>query len=107
MVEAKSGLTHQLEAFTANTIEFMRRERAVLLDGFGVPDVEVDLRGRQVLIVAPGPGHATELARLKSYIGGVPAGAGRDRRPARTPCSAAGTASTSSSATPPRCLPRR
>ncbi len=68
MVEAKAGLTHQIEAFTANTIEFMRRERAVLLDGYGVPDVEVDLRGRQVLIVAPGPGHVAELARLKPYI---------------------------------------
>ena len=28
LVEAKSGLAHQLEAFAANTIEFMRRERA-------------------------------------------------------------------------------
>ena len=37
LVEAKSGLAHQLEAFAANTIEFMRRERAMLLDGVGVP----------------------------------------------------------------------
>ena len=45
LVEAKSGLTHQLEAFAANTIEFMRRERALLLDGVGVPDVDVELAG--------------------------------------------------------------
>jgi uncharacterized membrane-anchored protein len=68
MVEAKSGLTHQLEAFAANTIEFMRRERAMLLDGAGVPDVEVELAERQVLVVAAGFDHATELARLKHYI---------------------------------------
>jgi uncharacterized membrane-anchored protein len=68
MVEAKSGLTHQLEAFAANTIEFMRRERAMLLDGAGVPDVDVDLADRQVLVVAAGFDHAADLARLKHYI---------------------------------------
>jgi uncharacterized membrane-anchored protein len=68
MVEAKSGLSHQLEAFAANTIEFMRRERSMLLDGAGVPEVEVDLAGRQVLVVAAGFDHAAELARLKHYI---------------------------------------
>jgi uncharacterized membrane-anchored protein len=68
MVEAKSGLTHQLEAFAANTIEFMRRERSMLLDGAGVPDVEVEMTGRQVLVVAAGYDHAAELARLAHYI---------------------------------------
>ncbi|HVL83602.1 MAG TPA: putative cytokinetic ring protein SteA [Pseudonocardia sp.] len=68
MVEAKSGLTHQLEAFAANTIEFMRRERTLLLDGHGVPEVDVELRGRQVLVVATEFDHVTELARLRNYI---------------------------------------
>lgn len=69
LVEARSGLTHQLEAFAANTIEFMRRERALLLDGAGVPDVDVDLAGRQVLVVAAGFDHVADLARLKNFIG--------------------------------------
>ncbi|MBN9103244.1 MULTISPECIES: putative cytokinetic ring protein SteA [unclassified Pseudonocardia] len=68
LVEAKSGLAHQLEAFAANTIEFMRQERAMLLDGAGVPPVEVELAGRQVLVVAAGFDAAAELARLKNYI---------------------------------------
>jgi uncharacterized membrane-anchored protein len=68
MVEAKSGLTHQLEAFAANTTEFMRRERALLLDGHGVPQVDVELAHRQVLVVATGFDHTAELARLKRYI---------------------------------------
>lgn len=68
LVEAKSGLTHQLEAFAANTIEFMRRERALLLDGAGVPQIDVELTGKQVVVVAAGFGHAAELARLKKYI---------------------------------------
>lgn len=68
MVEAKSGLSHQLEAFAANTTEFMRRERALLLDGVGVPDVEVEITNRQVLVVAAGYDHEAELAKLKRYI---------------------------------------
>jgi uncharacterized membrane-anchored protein len=68
LVEAKAGLTHQLEAFAANTTEFMRQERALLLDGVGIPSVDVELAGRQVVVVAAGFDHAVELARLKSFI---------------------------------------
>lgn len=68
LADAKSGLSHQLEAFAANTIEFMQRERSMLLDGVGVPDVEVDLAGRQVLVVAAGYDHVADLARLKNYV---------------------------------------
>ena len=68
LVEAKSGMSRQLEAFAANTIEFMRQERAMLLDGAGVPQVDVELAGRQVLVVAAGFDHAAELVRLKNYI---------------------------------------
>jgi len=68
MGEAKAGLTHQLEAFASNTIEFMGRERALLLDGVGVPEVDVELSGRQVLVVVPGSGHLKELKRMRGYI---------------------------------------
>ncbi|MEQ3549690.1 putative cytokinetic ring protein SteA [Pseudonocardia nematodicida] len=68
LAEAKSGLTHQLEAFAANTIEFMRRERSLLLDGHGVPDVDVVIDGRPVLVVAAGFEHTAVLRRLKAYV---------------------------------------
>ncbi|WP_281690196.1 putative cytokinetic ring protein SteA [Pseudonocardia thermophila] len=68
LVEAKAGLSHQLEAFAANTTEFMQRERQLLLDGDGVPEVEVELANRQVLVVAAGYDHTKDLAALRSYI---------------------------------------
>ncbi|ASR37093.1 thiamine pyrophosphokinase [Prauserella marina] len=68
MIEAKAGMSTQLEAFSANTIEFLRRERALILDGVGVPDLEVPMRDRHVLVVAPGNGHAQDLRNLKKYI---------------------------------------
>lgn len=68
LLVARDGMTHQLEAFAANTVEFMQRERELLLDGVGVPDVDVTITGRQVLVVVAGPGHLEELARLRRYV---------------------------------------
>jgi uncharacterized membrane-anchored protein len=68
MVEATSSMCAQLEAFSANTIEFLRHERALIIDLVGVPDIAVPVRNRQVLVVAPGPDHVAELAALKHYI---------------------------------------
>jgi uncharacterized membrane-anchored protein len=68
MIEAKSGLFAQLEAFSANTIEFLRQERALIIDRVGVPEVNVPIRARQVLVVAPGHNHIEDLAELKHFI---------------------------------------
>src|SRR5882757_7012701 len=68
MIEAKAGMSAQLEAFSANTIEFLRRERTLILDGVGVPEIRVPLRDRHCLIVASGNGHAEDLKKLKKYI---------------------------------------
>ncbi len=68
MIEAKSGLSAQLEAFSANTIEFLRHERALIIDRVGVPDVNVPIRGRQVLVVAAGYNYLEDLAGLKHFI---------------------------------------
>lgn len=68
MVEAKTGLVDHLEAFSGNTIEFIRRESPLLLDGVGVPDVDVAMQDRHVVVVSTGPGHAEELRELKSFI---------------------------------------
>ncbi|MGY1743809.1 MULTISPECIES: putative cytokinetic ring protein SteA [unclassified Blastococcus] len=73
MAEAKAGLSTQLEAFAANTMEYMKRERALLLDGVGVPDVRTRIDGRHVLIVVRGYDYKEDLQALRSYI--------RDYRP--------------------------
>ena len=40
----------------------------MLLDGVGVPHVQVDLAGRQVLVVAAGYDHVADLGRLRRFI---------------------------------------
>ncbi|MCZ2828777.1 putative cytokinetic ring protein SteA [Modestobacter sp. VKM Ac-2986] len=73
MVDARAGLSAQLEAFAANTMEYMKRERALLLDGVGVPDVTTRIEGRHVLIVVRGYDYREDLQALRPYI--------RDYRP--------------------------
>lgn len=68
MIDAKTGLVDHLEAFSGNTIEFIRSESPLLIDGVGVPDVDVRIEGRHVVVVADGPDHLADLKRLKPFI---------------------------------------
>jgi uncharacterized membrane-anchored protein len=68
MHEAKSGLVAHLEAFAGNTIEFIRSESPLLIDGMGIPDIDVDLHRRHVVIVAEELSAADDLKALKPFI---------------------------------------
>jgi uncharacterized membrane-anchored protein len=68
MGEARAGLAVQLEAFAANTMEYLRRERDLLLDGVGVPDITTELEGRHALVVVRGYHYKEDLQTLKHYI---------------------------------------
>lgn len=92
MIEAKAGMTAQLEAFSANTMEFLRAERTLILDGVGVPGLRVAMQDRHALVIAPGSDHAADLKRLKKYIAehrpvliGVDTGADTLRQQGYTP----------------------
>lgn len=66
--EARAGLVHQLDAFTANSAEFVRREQDLLLHGTGLPRLRTRLEGRTVVVVAPGRDHTAELAGLRPFL---------------------------------------
>jgi uncharacterized membrane-anchored protein len=68
MEEARAGLAVQLEAFVANTMEYMLRDRDLLLDGVGVPEIQTRIEGRQALIVVRGYHYKEDLATLRPYI---------------------------------------
>jgi len=68
MDDARAGLSTQLEAFTANTLEYLRRERDLLLDGVGVPAVHTSMDGKHVLIVVRGYDYREDLVALRPYI---------------------------------------
>lgn len=68
LIEAKAGMAAQLEAFAANAIEYMKRERTLLLDGVGIPAIATPIAGKHVLVVTASPDTAAELKRLRKYI---------------------------------------
>nr|WP_207782710.1 putative cytokinetic ring protein SteA [Phytoactinopolyspora limicola] len=68
MHDAREGLSAQLEAFAANTMEFLKRERELLLDGVGVPEVRTTFEDRHVLIVVRGYDYKRDLVALRPYI---------------------------------------
>lgn len=68
MDDARAGLSTQLEAFTANTLEYLRREKDLLLDGVGVPAIHTPMEGKHVLIVVRGYDYREDLVALKPYI---------------------------------------
>ncbi len=68
MHDAKTGLVAHLEAFAGNTIEFIRSESPLLIDGVGIPDIDVDVYRRHVVVVSDGPGAEDDLKALKPFI---------------------------------------
>lgn len=68
MAEARAGVAVQLEAFASNTMEYLKRERDLLLDGVGVPDIKTELEGRHVLVVVRGYDYRQDLVALRHYI---------------------------------------
>lgn len=73
MEDAKSGMGEQLDRFARNTLEFLDKEKALLVEGTGVPETTVELRGRHVLVVVRGYDFREDLQALKPYI--------REKRP--------------------------
>jgi uncharacterized membrane-anchored protein len=68
MADAREGLAAQLEAFASNTMEYLRRERDLLLDGIGVPDLKTSLEGRHALVVVRGYNYREDLIALRHYV---------------------------------------
>src|SRR5699024_8861430 len=65
---AREGLSEQLEKFAENTMEYMLRERDLLLDGIGAPGIRTNLAGRPVLIVVRGYHYKEDLATLRPFL---------------------------------------
>ena len=68
MDAAREGLSVQLEAFAANTMDYLRGERDLLLNGVGVPEIRTQMSGRHVLIVVRGYSYKEDLMALRPYI---------------------------------------
>lgn len=65
---AREGLSEQLEMFAQNTMEYMLREKDLLLEGIGAPEVRTRMDGRPVLIVVRGYHYKEDLVTLRPFL---------------------------------------
>lgn len=68
LADAAEGLGHQLDSFTHNSTEFLRREQELLLHGQGVPTPTTPINDRPVVVVVAGEDYEKELAAVKRFI---------------------------------------
>jgi uncharacterized membrane-anchored protein len=63
--QARRTMGDELERFAENTLAYIQKEGHLLVDEPDIPDVPVDFKGRQVLIVVRGIGYKNDLAILR------------------------------------------
>jgi uncharacterized membrane-anchored protein len=66
--DANAGVATQIDAFAANTMEFLRRERDMLTNGVDLPKLATSMRDRHVLVVVRGYRYREDLRALRPYI---------------------------------------
>ena len=85
MDQARVGMATQLETFTHNSSEFLRREEDLLLHGRGLPRPSTRIAGRTVVVVVAGHEHESELRRHPALPARAAAGPDRRRAGSRGP----------------------
>jgi uncharacterized membrane-anchored protein len=68
MDDANAGVATQIDAFAANTLEFLRRERDTLANGIDLPKLATSMQDRHVLVVVRGYRYREDLRALRPYI---------------------------------------
>ncbi len=68
MEDARANLSEQIEAFSENTMEYLRAERQLLIDGIGLPELRTQLEGRYVLVVVRGYHYKEDLQTLRPFV---------------------------------------
>jgi uncharacterized membrane-anchored protein len=68
MADARSCLSQELDKFVQNTLEYAKKEKDLIIGGVKIPDVDTELRDRQVLVVVRGQHYREDLFAIRSYI---------------------------------------
>lgn len=66
---SEETLGETIEKFALNTIEYLRKEKRLLIDELSPPALETELSDRQVMVVVRGHGYKEDLSILRAYIG--------------------------------------
>ncbi|GGC61433.1 hypothetical protein GCM10011410_12360 [Hoyosella rhizosphaerae] len=68
LADAKQSLAAHLDDFAGNMVNFLHDESPLLVEGIGVPDLDVPLKDRQVVVVGANTGFEKDLKRVRPFI---------------------------------------
>ncbi|MBD8505543.1 thiamine pyrophosphokinase [Hoyosella sp. G463] len=66
--EAKRSLAAHLDEFSVNMTDFLHEEGQLVIEGAGIPGLDLDLRDRQVVVVDANPGFEKDLRRVRPFL---------------------------------------
>ena len=66
--DAKSNLEHILDDFIENTLDYAKKEKSLILDKLKIPDSDISIKNRHVLVVVRGKDYKKDLLAIRSYI---------------------------------------
>ncbi len=67
LVKARFNQEQELNKFIDNTLQYAWREKRIILDLL-IPEIGIDFKGKQALIVVRGADYKADLEAIKSYI---------------------------------------
>lgn len=68
MEDAKGRLSAEIEKFAANTMEYIKQDKNILLEPADIPDTGTVFSGRHALVVVRGYDYKADLVALRAYI---------------------------------------
>jgi uncharacterized membrane-anchored protein len=71
VIAAEASIGVELERFVRNTMEYLERERDLILEGAGIPETRTSFSGRHALVIVRGHDYKEDLRTLRGYIGEV------------------------------------
>jgi uncharacterized membrane-anchored protein len=66
--DAQRGVGEQLDMFARNTLEYLEKEKALLTEGAGLPEIKTDMSHRHVMVVVRGYDYKEDLRTLTPYV---------------------------------------
>jgi uncharacterized membrane-anchored protein len=66
--DAKADLSAELQAFAENTLTYIREESDLLFDPPDPPELDLEFKGRHVMVVVRGHDYRDDLLHLRGYV---------------------------------------
>lgn len=68
MEEAIKNFELELDSFIENTLEYVKREKNIILGNLNIPEIDIEIKNKHALVVVRGKDFKKDLFAIQSYI---------------------------------------